>query len=56
MALTRRDLLKAAAALVVEQWAGAHRLAFGEHRASAGRKVGLKNINLPGKPLPGLWL
>jgi hypothetical protein len=37
--LTRRDLMKAAAAVVVEQWAAARHLAFGEDRASAGRKV-----------------
>jgi hypothetical protein len=39
MNLTRRELLKAAAALVVEQWAGAHHFAFGELRAGPGRKV-----------------
>lgn len=37
--LTRRDLLKAVAAILVEQWAGARHLAFGEERSDPGRKV-----------------
>ena len=37
--LTRRDLMKVAAALVVEQWAGARHLAFGDNRRSTDRKV-----------------
>jgi len=39
MDMTRRDLMKAVAALVVEQWAGARHLAYGEERAGVGRKV-----------------
>lgn len=39
MDLTRRRLLETTAALLVEQWAGMHHLAFGEQRAGAGRKV-----------------
>lgn len=39
MDLNRRDLMKAVAALVVEQWAGAHHLAYGENRTGPGRKV-----------------
>lgn len=39
MELTRRDLMKAVAGLVVEQWAAARLLAHGEDRTGAGRKV-----------------
>jgi hypothetical protein len=39
MDINRRDLLKAAAALVVEQWAGARHFAFGEDRTHSARKV-----------------
>ncbi|MGA7243993.1 MAG: hypothetical protein WBX19_12460 [Terracidiphilus sp.] len=39
MDLTRRDVMKAVAAVVVEQWAGARHLAFGDGRRGAGRKV-----------------
>lgn len=39
MDTTRRNLMKAAAALVVEQWAGARHLAFGQGRGDVGRKV-----------------
>lgn len=39
MELTRRDVMKAVAALVVEQWAEARHLAYGEDRTGAGRKV-----------------
>ena len=37
--LTRRDLMKAVAALTLEQWAGARHLAFGEDRPNPDRKV-----------------
>lgn len=36
---TRRDLMKAVAAVVVEQWAAAHHLAHGEDNRASGRKV-----------------
>jgi len=39
MDTTRRNLMKGAAALVLEQWAGARHLAFGEGRGDVGRKV-----------------
>jgi len=39
MTLTRRDLMKAVAAVVVEQWAGSRHLAFGEDRLNIRRKV-----------------
>lgn len=39
MDITRREILRAAAALVVEQWAGARRLAFGANRSSGDRKI-----------------
>lgn len=39
MDINRRNLMKAAAALVVEQWSGARHLAFGETHGGAGRKV-----------------
>lgn len=39
MDINRRDLLKAAAALVVEQWAGARHLAFGQPARGSDRKV-----------------
>ena len=39
MDLTRRDLMKAVAAVVVQQWAGARHLAFGENHSNVGRKV-----------------
>lgn len=37
--LTRRDLMKSAAALVVEQWASAHCPVFGQDQIDSGRKV-----------------
>ncbi len=39
MDVNRRNLMKAAAALVVEQWAGARHLAYGDTHGGAGRKV-----------------
>ena len=39
MDISRRDLLKAAAALVVEQWAGARHFVYGEDRTQAARNV-----------------
>ena len=39
MTLTRRDLMKAVAAVVVEQWAGSRHLAFGEDHLNTSRKV-----------------
>lgn len=39
MELTRRDVMKAVAALVVEQWAQGRHLAYGEEHAGAGRKI-----------------
>jgi hypothetical protein len=37
--ISRRDLMKAAAAVVVEQWSAARHLAFGQSPSAAGRKV-----------------
>ena len=39
MDLNRRNLMKAAAALIVEQWAGARHLAYGDTHGGVGRKV-----------------
>lgn len=39
MDISRREILRAAAALVIEQWAGARRLIFGEERRREDRKV-----------------
>lgn len=39
MDITRREILRAAAALVVEQWAGVRHLALGEERRGENRKV-----------------
>lgn len=39
MDITRRNVMKMAAGLVVEQWAGTRHLALGEGRADAGRKL-----------------